>query len=176
MYFESQQHPTIIHVLTIACFVIAFLLFGMSGMAYPLIYQLSGLVLLVAGVYLLVRYILKKYRYEIAPGNIVDSYGDPVLGLVITETTGRRTTVVAKINLRDIEQIAVVDKRQDKESAKAQIADITQKYIVYRYTNTPFLSHICYIQVPCENSVLVIPYHQDMVQALRRGMDDSQLH
>lgn len=182
MYFESYRHQSAIHILTISCFIAAFLLFGVSNMesmVYPLVYQLTGILLLVVGTYFLTRYVLKKYRYEIIQSDIVDTWGEPVFDLVITETTGKRVVVVAKVALRDIAMLDVIDKRKDKNLAKEkvrQICEIPQteggRYIVYRYANTPFMSLACYLQIPSENSVLVIPYHEKMVSALRLYIDN----
>ena len=178
--FESTKSKSSLHVLTIACFVTAFLLFGVSsmeGMAYPMLYQLTGIVLLVVGVYFLTRYTLKKYRYEISPSNITDAFGQPILDFVITETTGKRVMVVARVALRDIAQVEVADKGQDGLSPKEKLAQLQSKYaedsqklIVFRYVNAP-LASACYIVVPEERSILVIPFDKKMVSALRQGMD-----
>ena len=178
--FESYTRKTAIHVLTVACFIVAFLLFGISqvvGIAFPMLYQITGLILLVMGVYFLTRYILKKYRYEITPSNIEDALGQPILDLVITETTGKRIAVVARVALRDITQVVVADKEQDNVSPKEKLEEIrrqnkamAQKNIVFRYINTPFVSRVCYVVVPTENSVLVIPFDPNMVYALQQGM------
>ncbi len=178
--FTSSKRKTSLHVLTIACFVTAFVLFGISGlesMAYPLLYQLSGLVLLVQGVVLLTRYILKTYRYEITESEILDAMGNPVWDLVITETTGRRMVVVAKIALRGISAIEVIDKGQDKATAKQRIqalqGDGEDRWVVFHYINTPFVTKACYIVVAEEKSILVIPPDERMIRMLRSGMGED---
>lgn len=180
--FESTKSKSPLHVLTIACFITAFLLFGVSGvegMAYPMLYQLTGVVLLVLGVYILTRYTLKKYRYEIAPSNITDAFGQPILDFIITETTGKRVMVVARVSLRDIARVEVADKGQDGVSPKEKLSQLqskystdSQKFTVFRYVNAPLAPSACYIVVPDEYSILVIPYDKNMVSALRQGMGE----
>lgn len=176
--FESSPRRGIFHVLVVACFVLALLLFGISGtegMAYPMVYQFSGVVLLVAGIFFLSRYILKQYRYEISESTICDATGKPLLDLVITETSGRRITVVARVALRDVVAVEVVNKTEDAARAKEKVSLLRrgvngEKPIVFRYTNTPFVTQACYISVPAERSVLVIPPDKTMVDILRQGM------
>ncbi len=178
--FESSKRKGIFHVLVVTCFAVALLLFGFSsveGMAYPVIYQLSAVVLLVAGVFMLTRYALKTYRYEISESNIRSATGQPIYDLVITEMAGKRMTVVARVALRDITRVEVINKGQDKSLAKEKEALLLAgegevKPVVFRYMNTPIVTQACYIAVPEERSVLVIPYDERMVAILRNGMGE----
>ena len=175
--FESSRHRSGFHVLIAACFVVALLLFGISGiegMAYPLLYQLGAVALLVVGVFFMARYALKVYRYEISESDILDATGQPILDLVITETSGRRITVVARVALRDVAEVEIVD-REDKSSAKEKEALLLKragevKPVVFRYMNAPVVASACYISIPSERSVLVIPYDEQMTKLLRGGM------
>lgn len=181
--FESSKRRGVFHVLIIACFVTALLSFGVSGvegMAYPMIYQITSVLLLVAGIYFLSRYALKTYRYEVSESNIMDAMGQPILDLVITETSGRRVTVVARVALRDIAAVEDIDKSQDRSLAKEKedallVGKEGARAVVFRYLNTPFVTHACYISVPAERSVLVIPPDEQMIRILRGGMSGDSV-
>ena len=102
-----------LHFLTVSCFALALLLMGISGMeniAYPLLYQTTAVILMVIGVYFVVRYVLRVYRYEVSENGITDAYGERQYDLVITEITGKRCRVVSRVALRDIDAVACLDK------------------------------------------------------------------
>ena len=183
--FESNTSKSTIHVLTMGCFIAAFLLFGFSntaGLSFPVLYQLTGIGLLVVGIYFLTRYALKKYRFEIVESNITNAAGEPILDLVITEIKGTRHVVVARVALREIATVEVIDTKKDKAAAKEKRRLIihkneqgNEKYVVFKYMNTPFVSYACYIQVPDENSVLVIPVDRQMLQILQWHRQNNTL-
>ena len=164
--FNSPPRGRMFHLIVCLCFVAAFLLLGVGGIEgieYPLLYQLTAVILLTAGTYLTVRYALRSYRYEIADSGIVSATGDPVYDLVITETAGRRQRVVTRITLRSIADMAVFSgKKSEKEKECRWIGSCR----VFRYTNRPFEPEGCYLLVPEENSVVVIPKDERMIQYL----------
>ena len=111
--FESCPRRGMLHFLTVSCFALALLLMGISGMeniAYPLLYQTTAVILMVIGVYFVVRYVLRVYRYEVSENGITDAYGERQYDLVITEITGKRCRVVSRVALRDIDAVACLDK------------------------------------------------------------------
>lgn len=165
--FESRARGRLFHVWIGGCFVAALLLFGISGgegVSFPLIYQLSGLTLLVVGTYLMVRYVLRIYRYEISENGIVSASGERLCDLVITEITGTRRRVVTRVALRDIGALSVIPRAKDKAEAKAFIGKAPT---VYRYTNHPFDPVSCYLFLPEEDAVVVIPYDETMTRYLK---------
>ncbi len=172
--YESSPRKGMCHILTAGCFVTAFLMLGISGiegLSYPSLYQLTSLVLLTAGTYLMVRYILKLYRYELEDSGIVDADGLPKYDLVITEITGRRRRVVTRVSVRDIETVVCLDGKKDKAVAVALIGDIKR---VYRYTNDPFQKQGIYLVVPEEQSILVLPRDDNMLRYLRQFINQGE--
>lgn len=166
--FESAPRKGLCHVLTAGCFVTAFLMLGISGidgLAYPVLYQFTAFVLLTAGAYILVRYILKLYRYELMDSGIVDMNGIPKYDLVITEITGRRRRVVTRVSVRDIDTAICLHERRDKATVKSLTEDGQR---LYRYINDPFERRGIYLTVPEENSVLMIPVDDGMLTHLGR--------
>ena len=160
--FDSHARGKLFHCLVGGCFVTALLLFGIAGvegMAYPAVYQFTAFVLLTAGVYLLVRYGLKIYRYEIAENGIVSAAGDKQYDLVVTEITGRRIRVMTRVALRDIESAVILSRKKDATT-------LIGGRRVYRYTNRPFESVSCYLILPEENAVVVIPEDENMMRHL----------
>ncbi len=155
--------------MVIATFVVAAILFGLSGvegMPFPLIFQTGAIVCLVAAVYLVSRYSLRIYRYAIEPNGIIDAGGVEQCDLVITEITGKRMKVVARVALREIGTVAAV-RRGDRETRAAVKNGICRERQVFRYANTPAIAEECYIEVPSEDAVIVIPKDDGMVRALK---------
>ncbi len=165
--FESKPRKGMLHVLTGGCFVTAFVLLGLSGldgMSYPVIYQLTAFGLLTAGVYLMVRYILKLYRYELEESGISDALGRCQYDLVIKEITGKKIRVVTRVSVRDITAVAVIDTKKDKGREQAFVGDMKK---VYRYLNDPFEKRGLYLLLPEEDSVVVIPEDEQMMRYLQ---------
>lgn len=166
--YESAPRRGTTHILTAGCFVVAFFMLGISGidgLSYPMLYQLTAFLLLTAGVYVLVRYILKLYRYELMDSCIVDMNGDPKYDLVITEITGRRRRVVTRVSVRDIEAVLCLHEKQDKAAIKSLMGEGQR---LYRYVNDPFERRGIYLTVPEEDSVLMIPVDDGMLAHLGR--------
>ncbi len=163
--FESRARRGALHLLVCVCFGVAFLLFGISGiegMAFPALYQISAVGLLVTGTYLLSGYILKLYRYEVSESGVRDADGMPVYDLVITEIAGRRRRVVTRVALRDIEHAEVLHKKDGKKCTR------NPEMKVYRYDNNPYAPVNLYLFLPEEDAVTVIPADEDMINILER--------
>lgn len=168
--FTSPRRNATIHIMIVSLLVCAAVLMGVSqidGVPYPMIYQMVALVVMTAWTYLLVRYALKQYRYEITEGGIVGSDGVPVPDLVITEMVGKKMTVVARIALREVREVRVIDRATDKKGWEAKRDAICRERRVFRYENAPFVPTSCYISIPSEGSVLVIPPDEGMLKILQ---------
>ncbi len=168
--FESSGSRGGLHAMVIASFAVAVVLFslsGVDGIPYPLIFQTVSIFCLVAAVYLLSRYSLRMYRYSVEPNGIIDAGGVEQCDLVITETVGKKIKVVARVALRDIGEVAVIGRgdRANRQSVKRTLCHGKQ---VFRYANTPVMAEECYIEVPNENSVIVIPADTGMTDILQR--------
>ncbi len=165
--FVSSARKGWIHVACISCFVAALLLFGIAGidgMAYPIIYQMTAIVTLTVGVYLTVRYALKMYRYEISESGIVSAEGEIRYDLVITEITGTKRKVVARVGLWDVECVHVLPRAKKK----AFLHTLKGKYgKVFAYTNNPFDPVSCVFLLPEEDSAVIIPTDDGMMRVLQ---------
>lgn len=169
--FSSPHRGAAIHVLTIGIFSAAIILFsiaGYPGVPYPVIYQVAAFTLCTAGIYFMVRYVLKQYRYEVSESSVVDASGLPIYDLVITEMVGKKVTVVARVALRDMTDVTVLARSDDEFKTKRNA--LCQGARVFKYENTP-LSHAgCYISIPTEQSVLLIPPDKKMIAILKGHM------
>ncbi len=166
--FESSGSRKPLHAMVIGAFVAAVTLFTISnqeGMPMPFLFQAGAIGCLTAAVYLLVRYSLKLYRYAVEPNNIVDANGIEQYDLVITEIVGKRMTVVSRVALRDIDKsaVAVIRRSEDKQAME----DICRDKKVFRYENTPAAAVSCYVSIPEEGAVVVIPPDEKMVRILK---------
>ena len=181
--FQSGGSRKPLHAMVVGAVLCAAILFSLSnreGMAMPHLYQLGAIVCLTAAVYLTGRYSLRDYRYEILPGGIVDALGVEQYDLVITEIVGKRQTVVSRVSLRSIdhEAVTVVCRHPSgrhpsgRPSAEPSVKEITSALCkgkrVFRYENTPLSPASCYVPIPEENSVVVIPADAQMVELLKR--------
>jgi hypothetical protein len=156
--------------MVIASLVAAMILFSLSnraGIPMPYLLQGGAILCLTATVYLLVRYSLKIYRYAVEPNGIVDGNGVEQYDLVITEIVGKRRVVVARVALRDIDRAALTVMRRGED--KQTVDEICRERKVFRYANTPAMPVSCYIPLPEEGAVVVIPADEAMVRILKGG-------
>ena len=172
--FESSGSRKPLHLMVVGAFVTAVILFSISnreGTPIPMLWQVGALICLTAAVYLLIRYSLKMYRYAIEPNGIIDAYGVEQCDLVITEMVGKKRTVVARVALRDIDRGALTvvrrsDAASDRDKVKHAVEALCRDRRVYRYENTPASPASCYIPLPEEGAVVVIPADARMVEIL----------
>ena len=167
--FESNGSRKPLHAMVIGAVVAAMLLFSLStrdGMPVPMLLQLGAVICLSTAVYLAVRYSLRLYRYVVEPSGITDAAGVEQADLIITEIVGKRETVVLRVGLRDISRVEVV-RRKDQKAMDALQASLRGQ-TVFRYANTPVLAEACYIFLPEEKAVAVIPVDARMIQILNR--------
>ena len=171
--FESSGGRKPLHAMVIAAMIgtaVFFSLGGMEGVPFPFLFQTGAVLCATVAIYLAAAYSLKCYRYAVEPNTIVDAEGVEQYDLVITEIMGKRMKVVARIGLRSVDHDAVVViRRSDGEAAKSA-RDITCKgKQIFRYENTPISPASCYIPIPEENSVIIIPVDDRMVEILKGG-------
>ncbi len=166
--FESSGSRKPLHAMVVGAFVAGVILFSLSnrdGMPLPYLLQGGAILCMTAAVYLLARYSLKLYRYAVEPSGIVDANGVEQYDLIITEIVGKRMTVVSRVSLRDIDKpaVAVLRSSEGKKDAEA----LCRGKKVFRYENTPAAAVSCYIPIPEEDAVVVIPPDEKMVKLLR---------
>ena len=171
--FESSGSRKPLHLVVIATIIgtaVNFCVSTMEGVLFPFLYQTFAILCATAAVYLIAGYSLKSYRYAIEPNTIVDAEGVEQYDLVITEIMGKRMKVVARIGLRSVDHDAVVVlRRADGEAAKSARDTICKGKQIFRYENTPVSPASCYIPIPEENSVIIIPVDDRMVEILKGG-------
>ena len=124
-----------------------------AGGSYGWIFQLAGVVLAVLGIYLITRYSLRSYTFSVQDSELVDSAGNPVYDLVITQTLGRKISVVARVSLRDIRHLTVLSRPDFRKCRKKKYHSLT----LFRYDSDPFAPLAAYLPVPDEHALLAIP-------------------
>ncbi len=168
--FESSGSRKPLHAMVIGAMVAAVVLFSVAngeGIPMPYLFQMGGILCATAAVYLTVRYSLKYYRYAIEPNTIVDAEGVEQYDLVITEISGKKMKVVVRVGLRTVDHAAVTVIRRADDTAKSTRYFLCKDKRVFRYENTPVSPASCYIPIPEENSVVVIPVDERMVEILK---------
>ena len=152
------------HIAIILCYSVGVLLYGtsnMDGVPFPIIFQCATIILLGVGTYLLFRFVLKKFTYE------VSSDGEGGLDLTVTETVGKKQTVVARMALDKISRADIMDKKALKKelSAKGKI-----RPLLFRYDANPFDPKVILVEFPSENSWVVIPEDATMAEILKNNI------
>ena len=169
--FESNGSRKPLHAMVIGSMIATVALFYIStipGIPFPALFQMGAFALATVTIYLTAAYSLKIYRYAIEPNTIVDAEGMEQYDLVITEIMGKKMKVVCRVGLRTIDHATVtVIRRQDGEAAKEARDLLCKDKRVFKYENTPVSPASCYIPIPEENSVVVIPADERMVEILR---------
>lgn len=170
--FESSGSRKPLHAMVIGTIVAAVVLFSVAnreGMPVPYLFQMGGILCATAAVYLTVGYSLKTYRYAIEPNTIVDVEGIEQYDLVITEIMGKKMKVVARVGLRTVDHdaVRVFGRGKTSDDDGEERARLCAGKKVFKYENTPVSPASCYIPIPEENAVVVIPADQRMVEILR---------
>ena len=169
--FESGGSRKPLHAMVIGSMAAAAILFVLGGtdrVPFPFLFQLGAFLCATATVYLTAAYSLKSYRYAIEPNTIVDAEGVEQYDLVITEILGKKMKVVARVGLRTVDHNAVTVIPRGDPTAKEAAATLCKDKRVFRYENTPISSVSCYIPIPEENCVVVIPADEKMVEILKK--------
>ena len=175
--FESSGSRKPLHLVVIATIIgtaVNFCVSTMEGVLFPFLYQTFAILCATAAVYLIAGYSLKSYRYAIEPNTIVDAEGVEQFDLVITEVVGKKMKIVARIGLRSVDHDAVAvirrtdgDAALDAKAAKTARDALCKGKQVFRFENTPVSPASCYIPIPEEGSVMVIPADDRMVEILK---------
>ena len=169
--FESGGSRKPLHAMVIGSMAAAAILFVLGGtdrVPFPFLFQLGAFLCATATVYLTAAYSLKSYRYAIEPNTIVDAEGVEQYDLVITEILGKKMKVVARVGLRTVDHNAVTVIPRGDPTAKEAAATLCKDKRVFKYENTPISSVSCYIPIPEENCVVVIPADEKMVEILKK--------
>ena len=170
--FESNGSRKPLHAMVIGSMIATVALFYIStipGIPIPALFQMGAFALATVTIYLTAAYSLKSYRYAIEPNTIVDAEGMEQYDLVITEIMGKKMKVVCRVGLRTIDHAAVtVIRRQDGEAAKEARDLLCKDKRVFKYENTPISPASCYIPIPEENCVIIIPADGTMVEILKK--------
>ena len=169
--FESSGSRNPLHAMVIGALVGAAVFFSVGTLPdvpLPSLFQMGAILCATLAVYLTARYSLRTYRYAIQPTTRVDAEGVEQYDLVITEITGKKMKVVCRVGLRTVDHTAVtVIRRADGQDAKEARDLLCKDKRVFKYENTPVSPASCYIPIPEENSVVVIPADERMVEILK---------
>lgn len=159
--FSTKKPSALIHSAVIISYVLGVLLYATSTMEnipYPVIFQTATILLLAVGTYLLFRFVFKKFTYEISENSERD------LDLVITETVGKKQTVVARLALSKISRAEIVDKKALKKELASKGKS---RPLLFRYDTNPSDQRVILIDFPSENSWVIIPEDKTMGQILK---------
>ena len=167
--FESDGSRKPLHAMVIGSMIATVALFYVStipGIPLPSLFQMGAFALATVTIYLTAAYSLKSYRYAIEPNTIVDAEGVEQYDLVITEITGKKMKVVCRVGLRTVDhyQVTVFTRGKTDEYERGLLC---ARKKVFRYENTPISPASCYIPIPEENAVVVIPADERMVEILK---------
>ena len=170
-FFESRGSRKSLHTMVIGSMIatVALLYVGnLDGIPFPALFQTGAFIFATVAVYLTAAYSLKSYRYAIEPNTIVDAEGIEQYDLVITEIMGKKMKVVARVGLRTIDHAAVTVIPRGDNAAKESRDLLCKDKRVFKYENTPISPASCYVPIPEENCVIIIPVDKTMVEILKK--------
>ena len=169
--FESNGSRKPLHAMVIGSMIATVALFYVStipGIPLPSLVQMGAFALATVTIYLTAAYALQSYRYAIEPNTIVDTEGMEQYDLVITEIMGKKMKVVARVGLRTIDHAAVTVIPRGDNAAKEARDLLCKDKRVFKYENTPISPASCYVPIPEENCVIIIPVDKTMVEILKK--------
>ena len=167
--FESERKSGFEHAFVVSFAVGAVILYAVSGAEnapLPWLFQLGAVALLGVFTYLLVRYELKQYRYELCDSGIRDDRGQTRVELVVTEQVGKKKTVVARVGLWQIDRVAVLDRNNKKK-------DVCGGKTAFIYDNRLLAGKRVAICMTEDDPVVVIPYDQGMMREIEIQMGEA---
>lgn len=164
--FTSQGKRRRLHALVVIDMAAAVLIWTSSTAdgSYAWAFQLVGVLLVGIGVYLITRFSLRTYAYELGTGDITDANGAPVVDLVITQILGNKRSVAARVGVREIETASVLSRADFRKKRKQLFGGAT----LFRCDNDPFSPLALYLYLPEENALLAIPPDPGMIDYLGR--------
>lgn len=169
--FDSPEPRRLLHALVVSSLVGAALLFFVGSLPrvlFPSLLQGASFLLFTLSIYLTARFSLRRFSYALEPNLHVEVEGMAQYDLVITELLGKKRRVVARVAWETIDHGGVVVlERKPKGTAGETYRQLCRERQVLRYYNDPFAPMACYIPVPEEKTVLVIPADDTMTRLLR---------
>ncbi len=166
--FKPQRTNNKAQKLIILFFIGAAALFlltvPLKGFPFIWVVQLLAILLLVAAVFLVTRYISKIYEYSI------DESGD----LTVTEVSsgGKRRIAVCRISLSGIESARLVDSSDDGVRA---IRKARKKIYDYRPDIAPEKSIIAVAREGGEEYIILFAYDEEFLNILRMDEDGQNI-
>jgi hypothetical protein len=133
---------------------------GFDGVPFPMIFQLATILLFGFGTFVLLRFVLKKFVFEIREN------GERTLDFIVTEIVGKKQTVVARLALAKISAVRVLERKELKRELSGMRAT---RPLVYRYSNFAD-GKACVVEFPDENAWIICPVDEKMVELLEKNI------
>lgn len=127
-------------LISIVTLFLGLALFGFSkvnNVPFPVIYQMLGVASLTAFIFLIARYLMRRYVYQVMPRSHAGDGFAP--DFVVTEYYGRRVSVVCRISLDDIEQIIPITKENRREWREKQTGKLFYDYTADLFSPNRYL-------------------------------------
>lgn len=139
----------------------------LEGVPFLWVIQLLAILLLVAAVFLVTRYVTKTYEYAVEP---TDGGAD----LTVTEVSsgGRRRITVCRISLSGIESARVVEGKDEELSA---IRKARRKIFDYRLDIAPEKSILAVANESGEEYILLFAYDEEFLSILERNENERDI-
>lgn len=171
MYFfkKAIKHKnTFAKISAAICLVLgaALLLISSGGnVAYPVLAQVMGILLLTFSVYVAIAYLLREYTYSVEPNkHIADDSISEQYDFIITEAKGNRNVKVCHIEISDIRLVRVVDPTNRK-----QVRGERKNMKRFTYdTNFTASSQIEVVaSIDSENYSIIISYDEELLRVFK---------
>ena len=135
----------------------------LEGLPFLWVIQLFAILLLVAAVFLVTRYMTKAFEYSISEGD-----------LTVTEISGggRRRIAVCRVSLSGIESARVIE---GKDEGLRAIRRARKRIFDYRPDISPHKSILAVAREGGEEFLILFAYDEEFLSILRGSVDERNI-
>ena len=160
--FSPKRKNRIAYYLAGGCYLAFLVLFFLPVEYYRGIFQTLGLILLTAGIYITVTYMLREYLYRLDS----DAENKYAFEFTVTVIQGRRQTVACRISSSEIKSVEKYSRKKLAGKKKVKLynycVDICPDAYILWLENDPL-----HDGDGCESGVLIMPDEQ-MMEIIKR--------
>ncbi|MBQ7346430.1 MAG: hypothetical protein IJW55_00580 [Clostridia bacterium] len=160
---QKKKEFLIVAILSVAA-AFLFCCSTLPSCLYPSLWQLTCVFLLVAVIMLVSKCLLRSFVYRVAPREDVE--GDAPPDFTVTECYGKRSAVVCRISVADIEAVTPVTPQNRKA-----LAAMGKGKSVYRYFSELSPQNLCWLTVRDGDNLFYIRIVADenLISALQKN-------
>ena len=137
-----------------------------GSVAYPVLAQVMGILLLTFSVYVAIAFLLREYTYSVEPNKHIaddDSISEQY-DFIITEAKGKRNVKVCHIEISDIRLVRVVDPTNKKQVRSERK---NMKRFTYDTDFTARMQIEIVASIDSEDYSIIISYDEELLRVFK---------